>query len=75
MLPKAKLDIFLLLRSCCSATKLLLMRPVQAWVKGLGAGCPAAPSAKHSRANRGFLTVNEPEGAHQPADAPARQQQ
>lgn len=72
---EGKIGIFLPLRTCCSATKLLLMRPVQA-VKGLGAGCPAAPFAKHNRANRGFLTVNEPEGAPQPDDAPvARQEQ
>lgn len=57
---EGKIGIFRPLRTCCSATKLLLMRAVQA-VKGLGAGCPAAPSAKHKRANRGFLTVNEPE--------------
>lgn len=67
---EGKIGIFLPLRTCCSATKLLLMQPVQA-VKGFNAGCPAAP---HNRANRGFLTINKPEEAQEPAHAPVRQQ-
>lgn len=39
---EGKIGIFLPLGTCCSATKLLLMRHVQA-VKGFDAGCPAAP--------------------------------
>lgn len=37
-------------------------------MKGFGAGSPAAPFAKDNIANRGFLTVNEQEGAQPPAD-------
>lgn len=37
-------------------------------MKGFGAGRPAAARAKHNSANRGFLTVNEQEGAPRPAD-------
>ena len=47
---RSKIDIFVPLRTCCFATKLLLMRPRPAPVKGLrgaeGASGPTAPFAK-----------------------------
>lgn len=48
---EGKIGIFLPLRTCCPATKLLLMRLVQA-VKGFGAARPAAPFAKHKSKQR-----------------------
>lgn len=62
---RGKIDIFLPLRTCCFATKLLLMRPRPAPMNGLSgaecrvSSCPTAQFAKHNRVNRGFLTVNK----------------